>query len=314
MKGVILTMKKEIKVVAIVLVALIVFLSGFGLGATKGIQITIAGDLKLNGASGSVDAGATAAPTTTQPQTTTQAPTPSGDDGAAADTTVAPAGDDSGSSSSSIPSGNAEIAAAYNKAINDTKNYTGSVHLKKDSTVAITITDCPGGDTVKNIVQGVVDNYAGSSTKEYDYNNGADADGGKLYNRITPGDRDAALTEAGIANATCVADGDGYKMTITLVSEKATFDGTNTVNPANHESCLDPLNLATLDVNPITITNADMTYPGATLEVTVDGQGRMTVFSVKLPLSGSGTGGMGFIKATVGLEGSLDDLYTFTYA
>ena len=32
-------MKKEIKVVAIVLVALIVFLAGFGLGATKGINI-----------------------------------------------------------------------------------------------------------------------------------------------------------------------------------------------------------------------------------------------------------------------------------
>lgn len=305
-------MKKEIKVVAIVLVALIVFLSGFGLGATKGIQITIAGDLKLNGASGSVDAGATAAPTTTQPQTTTQAPTPS--DGGAADTTAAPADGDSGSSSSSIPSGNAEIAAAYNKAINDTKNYTGSVHLNKVSTVAITITDCPGGDSVKNIVQGVVDKYATTSTKDIDYNNGTDPDGGKLYNRITPGDRDSALTEAGIANATCVADGDGYKMTITLVSEKATFDGTNTVNPSHHESCLDPLNLATLDVSPISITNADMTYPGATLEVTVDGQGRMTLFSVKLPLSGSGTGGMGFIKATVGLEGSLDDVYKFTYA
>lgn len=305
-------MKKEIKVVAIVLVALIVFLSGFGLGATKGIQITIAGDLKLNGASGSVDAGATTAPTTAQPQTTTQAPTPSGD--GAADTTAAPADGNGDSSSSSIPSGNAEIAAAYNKAINDTKNYTGSVHLNKVSTVAITITDCPGGDSVKSIVQGVVDRYATTSTKDIDYNNGTDPDGGKLYNRITPGDRDSALTEAGIANATCVADGDGYKMSITLVSEKATFDGTNTVNPSHHESCLDPLNLATLDVSPITITNADMTYPGATLEVTVDGQGRMTLFSVKLPLSGSGTGGMTFIKATVGLEGSLDDVYTFTYA
>lgn len=305
-------MKKEIKVVAIVLVALIVFLSGFGLGATKGIQITIAGDLKLNGASGSVDTGATAAPTTTQPQTTTQAPTPSGD--STADTTAAPAGDDSGASSSSIPTGNAEIAAAYNKAINDTKNYTGSVHLNKVGTVAIQITDCPGGDTVKNIVQPVVDNFTGTTTKDLDYNNGVDAEGGKLYNRITPGDRDSALTEAGIANATCVAEGDGYKMTITLVSEKATFDGTNTVNPAHHESCLDPLNLATLDVNPLTITAADMTYPGATLEATVDGQGRLTLLSVKLPLSGTGTGKFSFMSATLGLEGSLDDLYTFTYA
>ena len=34
-------MKKEIKVVAIVLAALIIFLSGFGIGATKGIKVNV---------------------------------------------------------------------------------------------------------------------------------------------------------------------------------------------------------------------------------------------------------------------------------
>ncbi|MBQ7295552.1 MAG: hypothetical protein IJW86_05085 [Clostridia bacterium] len=309
-------MKKEIKVVAIVLVALIVFLGGFGLGASKGIKITIDGDLKLEG--GAANVGATVAPTaqpTTQAPTTqaptTQAPTdaPSGGDDTTAPTQAAPSGD------AKIPSTKAEIAAAYNKAVNGTKNYTGAVHVKKDSTIAIQITDCPGGDAVKKIVQPVVDKFAGSSTKEFDYNNGVAVDDAnrKLFDHITPGGREAKLTEAGIANATATPAGDGYKMTITLVAEKSSFDGTNTVNPVNHESIMDPLNLATLDADPITITAADMDYPGATVEATVDGEGRLTTLSIKMPLDGSGTGKAAFITATIGLAGSLDDLYTFTY-
>lgn len=306
-------MKKEIKVVAIVLVALIVFLSGFGLGAKNGIKITISGDLALNG--GAADVGATQAPTTqpiTAPTTApTQAPTdaPSGGDDTTAPT-KAPSGD------SKLPSTKAEIAEAYNKAINGTKQYKGTVKMHKESTIAIQITDCPGGDTVKKIVQPVVDKFAGTSTKDIDYSNGVSSDGSEFYRAITPAGRDSKLTEAGIANATCVAEGDGYKMTITIVAEKSTFDGTNTVNPVNHEAVMDPLNLATLDVSPLTITAADMNYPGATIEATVDGEGRLTSHSLKMPLDGSGTGSVKFppISATIGLAGSLDDTYTYTYA
>ncbi len=315
LKGVIITMKKEIKVVAIVLVALIVFLSGFGLGALKGIEIKISGDVKVEGAAGAANAGATVAPTqpTTQAPTTqapTQAPTdaPSGGDNTTAPT-KAPSGD------SKIPSTTAEIVAAYNKAINDTKQYKGTVKMHKESTIAIQITDCPGGDPVKKIVQPVVDKFAGTSTKDIDYNNGVSTDGtAEFYRAITPAGRDAKLTEAGVANATCVAEGDGYKMTITIVAEKSTFDGTNTVNPVNHEAIMDPLNLATLDADPITITAADMSYPGATVEATVDGEGRLTYHSIKMPLDGKGTGKAAFITAEIGLAGSLDDTFTYTYA
>ena len=91
-------MKKEIKVVAIVLVALIVFLSGYGLGASKGIQITISGAVEVNG--GAVNAGAVQQPATQAPVTqaptqapVTQAPTqaPAGDDTTDAPATDAPA-------------------------------------------------------------------------------------------------------------------------------------------------------------------------------------------------------------------------------
>ena len=304
-------MKKEIKVVAIVLAALIIFLSGFGIGATKGINVNV----KYEGGSAAPAGGtpATTAPTTqatTAP--TTQATTaPQADAGATEDTTKAPEAA-APSGDSKVPATPAEVVAAYNKAVNGTKNYKGKVHFKKDSTVNLQVTDCPGGNTVKNIIQPIVDDLAGSSTKEGDYDNGVNADGGNFYNVLTPGDRDAALTEEACESATAVAAGDGYKLTVVIKAETSVYDGTNTTYPVYHQTVTDPLNLATLDI-PLTITAADMSYAGATINVTVDGEGRITEFDLKMPIEGSGSGKAGFISATVGIAGSLDDTYTFTY-
>jgi hypothetical protein len=303
-------MKKEIKVVAIVLAALIIFLSGFGIGATKGINVNV----KYEGAAGEV---AAPAPTTQAPQTTaptTQAPQTTAPSADAGDSTTkapeanAPAGD------SKVPATTEEIVAAYNKVLNGTKNYQGKVHIKKDSTVSLQITDCPGGNLVKNIVQPVVDNLAGASTWEDDYENGVTPEGGKFYNAITPGDRDAALTVDAVASASATADGDGYKMTITLKPETSKFDGTNTTDPVFHKQITNPLNLAEIDLgDAIQITAADMSYAGATLNVAVDGEGRITSLGLKMPIEGSGTGKAGPINATIGIAGSLDDVYTMTY-
>lgn len=306
-------MKKEIKVVAIVLAALIIFLSGFGIGATKGINVNV----KYEGGAAAPVGGTpdTTAPTTQPTTQPTTAPTtaPTQADNAGTDDTTKPTEAQKPAGDSKVPGTPAEVVAAYNKAINDTKNYKGKAHYKKDSTVSLQITDCPGGNTVAKIIQPIVDDLAGSSTYENDYDNGVNPDGGTFYSAFTPGDRDAALTTDAIQSATAVAAGDGYKMTIVIKPEKSTFDGTNTTYPVYHEQITNPLNLATLDI-PLEITAADMSYAGATIEATVDGEGRVTNFSLKMPIEGSGTGKAGFINATVGIAGSLDDVYTITYA
>lgn len=107
-------------------------------------------------------------------------------------------------------------------------------------------------------------------------------------------------------------------MDIKLVSEKSTYDGTNTVNPVAHESCMDPLNLATIDLGGVAvISQADMTYPGAVLGCDVDGQGRLTKLVIELPMDGSGTGTVekvGGLQVNVGLAGALKDTYEINWA
>ena len=309
-------MKKEIKVVAIILVALIVFLSGYGLGASKGITITIGGEVNVNG--GAVNAGAVQQPTQqaqpqTQPSTqpSTQDTTP--DAPPADDTPDAPSADNSGSTSA-VPSTKEEIAAAYNKAVNGFKAYTGNATEKKVETIAIEVKDLPG--PVAAIVNPVVEKFTGTTEKEYVFTNGVDADGNKTADRIIPGGRDANVQAAGIAEASATANADGgYTMKIKFVAESSNFDGTqNTSEPEFHKGAMDPLNLGGLDLGPIKIAEAGLDYPGATVEATVDSQGRLIKRVQFLPLGGFGTGKAGPIKGTINLEGSMDATYEITYA
>lgn len=311
-------MKKERKVAAVVLVALLVFLIGFGLGTSKGISINV----KVDGAGSNAGGQQVVAPTQAPAPAPTQAPAttaaPSGDA-----TTAAPAGEGDATTaaqagtSTGMPEGKDAIVAKYNELINGMKHNPGACKLHKTTDTQITVTDAPAlKNQINSIVQGLVKptdqsyTFTGNgSMGTEDTNNNAECD---LNNILNPGAKDVTLAAAGVANATATAEGDGYKLVITLAPETSTYDGTNTVNPVNHESCLTPLNLATLDIKPAQITSANMEYPGATLTLTVDGQGRLTKYESKLPMKGNGSGKLG-LTISVGLEGEMIEVYEFTY-
>lgn len=307
-------MKQETKVVAIVLAALIVFLGGFGLGATKGINININGGAAVQ--TGGTAADPAPVTTTAAPAPATTAPVADTTTAPVADTTTAAPAGDSSASTGAVPSTNAEIAAAYNKAVNDAKHYTGKVTLKKHDIIDVQLKDLPA--LAESIITPVVANLTKTEPKEETFENGVGTTDNtrQLANWIIPGGgRDAALQEAGIASASATANADGgYTMTITLIAEDSNFDGTkNTSEPTHHMSVMDPLNLGSLDLGPISISNAALHYPGATLTATVDGQGRLVKLEQKLPLEGTGTGKAG-ISITLNLGGSMDGTYEFTYA
>ncbi len=319
-------MKKEIKVVAIVLVALIVFLAGFGLGATKGININIGSESGINvnvngGTAGSaqVVAPQTTAPTTAAPTAppTTAAPAPS--DAPANDTTAAPSGDTTTAapapSGTALPSTKAEIAAAYNKAINDFRAYPGKLTLKKHDIIDVQLKDLPA--VAEKIINPVVANLTKTEPAEWTFENGLDVTdpNRKLIEKTIPWGREATVTEASLVSASATANPDGgYTMVITFIAEDSNFDGTkNTSEPTQHMTAMDPLNLGSLDLGPISISEAALHYPGATCTATVDGQGRLVKLYQQLPLEGTGTGKAG-ISLTLNLAGSMDGNYEITYA
>ena len=300
LKGVLTTMKQEIKVVAIMLAMTLVLLCGVAVGTVNGgINITV------NGGTGSVatgnagSAGSTGA-TSTPPQQSME--------NAEEKEQV------QSSSGLEMPQdGDAvNITKAYNKAINDVRAYTGTVTLKKTETVDIKAKDIP--KAIEGVVNGVVSGFLGTTENTYTYNNGVDEGGGPLGERIIPWGRDATVTPADIASCSIKENSDGgYTITMTFLAESVTFDGTTGTEPVHHKTAMDPLNLATLSIDPIKISSAEMNYPGATVELTVDSQGRIVNLHNFLPLNGVGKGGVGPIKASLGLEGSMDATYVFTY-
>lgn len=306
-------MKNALRVIAVVLAAVLVYAIGFTTGSKAKMNVTV--KLEGNGTA-TVDTNATtqpAAPTETQPaETQPAAPTETQPADQPADTQPAdtqPADDNKGDAK--IPSTPEEIVAKYNEVINATKAMqNGTMH--KTSNTSIEVTEL-SVSFLKSLVNSIVSGLIKPSDDTWTFTNGAAEDGTTPSGAITPGGRDVALKAEGVKSATATPDGDGYKMTIVLVEEKSTFDGTNTTNPVHHESCLAPLNLATLDIAPAEITNADMTYSGATLNVTVDGQGRVTHYDFSLPMDGKGAGNLKGAGLTLGLKGEMVETYDITY-
>lgn len=323
-------MKQETKVVAIILAALIVFLSGFGLGATRGINIKVEGAaVQTGGEAAPAPQTTTAAPA---PQTTTAAPAPQTTTAAPADTTTAAPADTTTaapsadtttaapadtttaapSGNASVPSTKAEIVAAYNKVVNEAKHYEGKLTLKKHDIINVALPE----SGASKILNPVIANLTKTNPEEYTFDGGKDVNDPARFvsHKIVPNGRDVNVQEAGVANATANANADGgYTMSITFIAETSTFDGTSTTSePTHHKSAMDPLELGSLDLGPVKITNADMRYPGATMTATVDAQGRLVKLEQKLPLEGSGTGKAG-IPLTLEITGSMDGTYEFIY-
>lgn len=316
-------MKKELKIAAIVLAAILVFLIGVGLGATKGIVI----DINVNGANTGVVAPtnppatnppATNPPATNPPATNPPASNPAGDATTApsADATTAPAADatTAAPASNGLPSTPDEIAAKYNEVVNAAKKEQ-NVTIHKVGSVKLTCTDC-SVSFAKSIVNTALNALMQDTDWTRQYVNGVQTDGDSTPSQVLyPNGRDVTLTGADLANATAAPEGDGYKLTLTIKAETSSFDGTNTVNPESHNKAMDPLNLAAIElpIDGASITAADMSYPGATLEAWVNGAGKLTKLHILLPMSGNGTGGIKNISLSVGIEGQMDDTWELTY-
>ena len=305
-------MKQETKLVAIILAALIVFLSGFGLGATRGITIKVEGGAAVQ--TGGTQTAAPVEQTTATPVQTTAPTEQTTVAPPAAEQTTAPAADNSGASSGSVtvPQTKAEIAAAYNKVVNEAKAYTGKVTLKKHDIINVSLPE----SAASKILNPIIANLTKTSPEEYVFDGGKDVNDPARFvsHKIVPNGRDVNVQEAGLASASATPNADGgYTMSITFIAETSTFDGTSTTSePTHHKTAMDPLELGSLDLGPVKITNADMRYPGATMTATVDSQGRLVKLEQKLPLEGSGTGKAG-IPITLEITGSMDGTYEFIY-
>ncbi len=316
-------MKNALRMIAMVVAAAILFAAGYSVGAKKGIQVVINNEgTASSGSSATVNTNtppvSTTAPTT---QPTTQADAQKDDtkndattkkDDTKKDDTKKDDTKKDDASSNAVPSTPAEVVAKYNEVVNAAKKEQ-NVSIHKTQNISLECTSC-SVSFLKSAVTSLLGTFMKPVDETYEVSGGVDSQGKTTNDFIIPQGREAKLPADGVASATATASGDGYVMNITVKSESSSFDGTNTVNPVYHESAMIPLNLATLELPAgAKITSANMSYPGATIEATVNGAGKLTKIVLHLPMEGEGTGGYNSISLSVGVKGYMDETYELTY-
>ena len=180
------------------------------------------------------------------------------------------------------------IVAQYNKAANATKAYKGKMVItgKHGATTKITESSFPkAAITIANSM--LPNDYAGDS-RNYTVINGKTTDGKSIEN-ILPIEGSPLMSNlqaSGVQSAQCTKSGDSYKIQIKLKPESTK---SFSVQPPNHKSCMDCLNLTDDDIAPFVCENCTINYQGGTITAAVNGDGLLTEFRVYNPIHITGT-------------------------
>lgn len=196
-----------------------------------------------------------------------------------------------------------QVVNYYNTCLKN--SYNQKVTITKTEQIKITVDKVTGGTPIKNIANSLASKYATANTESMSFVNGKSSTGKTADSFTLP----TKLVPAGAKTATVKKSGAGYEINITLISEASTL----TKFPTYNKQCSYPLDLASVDLSPAKVVQADLTYTGTTLKTIVDGNGRVTSNVVYMPLSGTGAGKAIGITLTADVHGSWNHTATFKY-
>lgn len=201
----------------------------------------------------------------------------------------------------------AQIVDYYNNAIKNTAK-AAKLSVTKTENISIVVdTMKPDSDTLKKIInENVLSKYAKPSTDSKSFTNGVASDKTKAIDYLPK----SKLEAAGVKTASIVKNGSNYVVTIVTIAEKTTLQ-----NPkAKYVSqCAAPLDLASVDLGPIKIIQADMNYPGVTIKATVSAKGTLVSSSIDQPLNGTGTANVFSFKPSATVHGAWTQKNTYKY-
>ena len=203
----------------------------------------------------------------------------------------------------------ADIVSFFNKYATAMKQYTGKVTVKRVQGTTSKINSITGGDAVKDKAEPLLPNdYPQTSTKTF---NGGKASDGTTLAKFLPADDLKAynVPAEGVKSATCVKQGSGWKVSITLVPESGT--GLQYV-PKYHSKCFDTLSLSEDDFKPFTPKSTTVNYQSGTYTFVLGADGKITSISVSEPANVVCKLSL-IISIDADFTGTWRQDYTFTY-
>lgn len=241
----------------------------------------------------------TAAQTTTQPLTqdiTTTLPPVSEQE------TTDKKEDDKGSTeqSSTLPQKDEkqEILDVITEGINTLKASDASFKGHKEQVLDMELTECSAPSFV-GIVNKIMQLFIETEIYDFDFTNGKGMDPENKVETTTmdtfpPVGKNFSLTIDGVAEATKEQQGENTVYRVKLKPEKSTKDNPKT---QYHETACDTLDLSSFKLPIGEITKADLEYPGATVGITLDKNGKVVGYYERLDIIGTGE------AAAIGMTG-----------
>ncbi len=285
-------MSKNIKTTALVLVLLLAFLCGFGLGKNRGFHLNI-----NNNPYG-----------TTAPADKT--------DAAPADATTAPAEPDSAPAEPDkpqkplkAPKGAEAVVAAFNKAVNRSKR-AETVTIEKAATLELQ----PGAvkpGLAKGAAQAALKNSLRPGTETFSIR--ADKDAVTAKDVLDPQGKAAKLDPEKVLAAKAKAKDGGYVIVIKLKEETASFDGEKTKGAKAHSACLTLPDPAALRAFGVKVKAAKLQYPATVIRAEVNSSGMVTKLQYKVPFSAGLMGKYFLLHLDAAVDGTYVQDVTLTY-
>lgn len=214
-----------------------------------------------------------------------------------------------------------DIVAFYNQYANATKEYQGKITVHRKIG---TITDISyfGIGWLTGALQSVLNRQLKDKDETKTFILGKNpADSNDTLEKFLPrsaGQKMSTLKPEGVKTATCVADGNGWKVSITL--KKEVMNGIDAI-PPHHSSVMDKIQIDNKSMDPFTLGDGQIVYGqtvepnnGGTFTVKVNPNGYLDSLNIDAPLQISGKlGYKGNLNIDTVIDGKFWGDMTFTY-
>ncbi len=204
----------------------------------------------------------------------------------------------------------------YNSAINGLKAYKDKVTIEKKRTVNIEMIDVPA-QVIQSILTPIAESISGTTKTTYIFENGVDTEGRKITDVIQPLGRNAELTKEGVYSSVAFSNAYAEKVTaitLNLISETSIFDGTVIHNPIFNSSVIEPVNPGILELGPVNIIQAELTYPETSASIIFDDEGNAKTIKISIPVDATFTGKAAMIAFNASCHAEITEEYNVTYA
>ena len=206
------------------------------------------------------------------------------------------------------------LCAEFNNLIDNFMEVKEPVAITNNVDVAVEIKELPAA--VEGVANALIEQFLVNDSTTSNY-----VAGDYAYEV-----QSTALYPAGLASAEKTVNADGttdYKFV--LVAEAAYFNGLYTCGvklvdgeivetDLQHDYAADTLYIEYADLDPVTITSAEIYYPGATITAKTDAKGRVIAYDVNMPVSGTGEAKIAMINVVANLEGYRNEGFVAVYS